>query len=161
MATAPNKNGQEQIDHGRIWWVGLLAIGASVVANLLVRTMLYALFELPAEFPPLQAGAIALLTVLYTFVGVVVFAIVARFARRPITAFRLIATVALILSLVPNLFLARNPDAGPFPGGEAQAFMALLVFHLVTFISVVGMLTTLTVKNGRDQMVESEDEAGS
>lgn len=160
MATT-KENGQEQINRGRIWWVGLLAIGASVIANLLLQTMLYALFDLPADFPPMQTGAIVFFTVLYTFLGVVVFAIVARFARQPVITYRLVAAVALILSLIPNLFLARNPDAGPFPGGDEQAFMALLVFHLVSFIIVVGMLTTMTVENGRDQAVKSDNEANS
>lgn len=134
------------LDNGRIWKAGLLAIGASVVANLATFFVLSALLDLPTDFPPLSAGAIAFMTVLFTFIAVVVFAIVARVSKRPIRTYWIIATVAFVISIIPNLLAAMNPAIFPFPGGTTQAFLALIVFHVVAFLVTVGILTTRTIK---------------
>lgn len=45
---------QSNIDGRPVWQIGLLAIVALVVANLIVRAIALALLDLPAGFLPLQ-----------------------------------------------------------------------------------------------------------
>lgn len=132
------------IDHGRIWWVGLLAVVVAVVANLIVRAIVFAIWDLPAEFPPLQVGAIAFLTAVGLIAATAVFAVVARVASRPIRTYRIIGVVAFIVSILPNLGLAANPSAAPFPGGSSLTFLVLVIFHVVAAAIAIGLLTTLT-----------------
>ena len=61
--------------------MGLVAIVASVIANLVAFFILNAILDLPsaADFPSLSPLPIALLTTVFTFIGVVVFASVLTF----------------------------------------------------------------------------------
>jgi hypothetical protein len=132
------------VDLGRLWWVGLVAILASVVANLIALGLALALVDLPAGFQPLQAGPIILFTTLGVLGAVVVFGLVARFAGRPIRTYWIVAIVALLLSLIPNFALAMDPASAPMPGGTTTAYLVLIVFHVVAALVAVPILTTMT-----------------
>ena len=137
---------QERINAARIWLAGLVSVIASVIANLLARAVLFAVLPLPAEFPPLQVGAVAMLTAVGTLLAAVVYALIVRLTRRPVTIFRWVAIAALILSILPNLALVANSTAipFPFPGASSLAFGALIVFHLIAALVSVSALTILT-----------------
>lgn len=139
-----SSTGGEQVAGRRIWQAGVLAIVAAVVANVLVRMLLFAVLDLPTDFPPLQIGAIALFTALGVGIGVGVFALINRRSQQPIRTFRRVAIIALVISIVPNLALMFNPASAPFPGGSALAFGVLIIFHLVAGAIAIGLLTTLT-----------------
>lgn len=143
------KLSQEQVNLGRIWLAGLLGSAGAVIANLITRAVLFAALPLPAEFPPLQMGAIAMLTAIGTLLAAVVYALVARFLSRPVTVFRWIAIVVLIVSILPNFALMVNPTAipFPFPGASGLAFGVLIVFHIVAALVSVLTLTGMTRKN--------------
>jgi hypothetical protein len=145
----------KKLTHGsvnakRIWLAGLVGAAASVIANLLARAVLFAVLPLPAEFPPLQVGAIAMLTAVGTLLAAVVYALIVRLTSRPVMVFRWVALAALILSIVPNLALMADPTAipFPFPGASSQAFGALIVFHVVAALVSVITLTSLTRERG-------------
>jgi hypothetical protein len=130
---------------GRIWIAGLVAIVGSVVANLLTVPLMWALAPgVPADFPPFQMGSIAIFTALQVGLGVGVFALIARFTRRPIRIFTIVALAALALSLIPNLTLAANPAAAPFPGGTSAAFLALIIPHFVAAAVTIFALVRLS-----------------
>lgn len=131
---------------GRIWWVGLLGAAASVAANLILRAVFFMVLPLPDAFPPLQPAAIAAFTLIGTILAAVVFAVVVRFSRTPLRTFRIVAGVALVLSILPNFGLMVNPSAAPFPGGSALAFGILIVFHGVAALVCVEILTRMTRK---------------
>jgi hypothetical protein len=135
----------EKVDFRKIWWVGLLAVLASVVANLLVRAVGLALIDAPADFVPLQGpGAVILFTSVQVLAAVIVFAIVARFARRPYRTFTLIAWVALFLSFIPDILLLLNPGAMPMGTPTPGAAALLMSMHVVAFAITLFMLTRLT-----------------
>ena len=140
----------ESVNAKRIWLAGLVGVAASVIANLLARALLFAVLPLPNEFPPLQVGAIAMLTAVGTLLAAVVYALIIRFTRRPVTIFRWVALAALILSILPNLALVADPIAipFPFPGASSLAFGALIVFHVVAALVSVTALTSLTRERG-------------
>jgi Family of unknown function (DUF6069) len=127
----------------RLWWVGLLAIIASVAANLLVRQLALATLGISDEFEELSGiGAIITITSLTTLGvlgAVIVFALLERFARRPILMFKRFAVVALVLSFVPDVLLL----VASVPGATVVSVGVLMSMHVVAFAISVGMLTTL------------------
>ncbi len=127
----------------KIWWVGPLAIVAAIVANLVARGIVLALVDVPAEFPPLQSPTIVFFTTIGVGLGALVFALIGRRAKRPIRTFRIVALVALVVSILPNLSLMANPAGAPFPGATSQGFGLLIVFHVVAAVAAVATLTTL------------------
>jgi hypothetical protein len=134
----------EHVNTRRIWLAGLVGIVASIIANLVVRALLFAVLPLPGDFPPLQPGSLVVFTAVGTFLAAVVFAVIARFSSRPVSTFRIVAIIALVVSVLPNLALMANPEAAPFPGGNALAFGSLVVFHVVAALVSFLALTRLT-----------------
>ncbi len=123
----------ERIDWSRLWWVGLGVLGASVVVNLLVRSAVLALF--PTQI--LTSDHIILLTVIGVLGAILAFALVAWRSARPITLYRRIAGVALLLSFVPDLLLFTA-------GFSVIVVEAYILMHIATAIICVIGLTSFT-----------------
>ena len=139
----------QQVDKSKIWKVGGVAIAASVVANLVAFFILGAILDLPspADFPPLSAGAIGLITAVFAFLAVVAFFIVARVSKNPVRTYWIVATVAFVISIIPNITSALNPEAAPFPFPVASVLgiAVLIVFHVIAYLIVTWALTTKTL----------------
>ena len=71
--------------------------------------------------------------------AVIVFAIVARFARRPYSLYRKIAVGVLVASLIPDLALLWMPE----PAGTIEVIL-LMITHVIAAGVVVWMLERLT-----------------
>ena len=124
----------------RLWWVGLLAIIASVAANVLVRLLAAATLDLsPASLELLDYGGVIVLTTFGVLGAVIVFALLVRFARRPILIFKWIAVVVLLLSFVPDVLLL----VASVPGATALSVGVLMSMHVVAWAISVGTLITL------------------
>ena len=123
----------ERIAWRRLWLVGLFAIIASVIVNAVIAIAAISLLLIPASSTP----RVSVFTVIGALGAVLVFALVARFSRRPIRLFRIIATVVLVLTFIPDLALFS------FLGGAASVTVLLLT-HVATCLICVGMLTTMT-----------------
>lgn len=146
IVSPPASQKAAAVDARRLWWAGPVAAVASVIANLLMRALLVPLFNPPAEFTPLTPPPITLFTLGGTLAAAMVYAVVARLSARPTRAFVIVAGVALIVSILPDLALMANPAAAPFPGGSALTFGLLIVFHVVAALVCVTLLTALTRK---------------
>lgn len=137
----------QRVRYSRLWWVGLLAIALATVANLLVRAIALPFITVPPEFIPVSS---AIPTIVFTVGGVlaavIVFAIVGRFSRQPARAFTLIAVVALLLSLVPNVMMLVDPANAPFPGGNAGSMSVLMIQHVVAAAVAVWVFVTQAVE---------------
>ncbi len=129
---------EERIDWSRLWWVGLGVLVASVMVNLLVRSAVLALF--PTQI--LTSDHIILLTVIGVLGAILVFALVARRAARPITLYRRIAGVALLLSFTPDLLLFTA-------GFSVIVVEAYMFMHIVTAAICVIGLTKFTQRRMR------------
>jgi len=81
-------------------------------------------------------------------------AALARWARRPLRTFRIIAVVALILSFGGPLQVGAGMMQGGAVGGAAVA--AMLVMHVVAAAIIVGLLTTLAHTTERGGITEME-----
>jgi hypothetical protein len=127
---------KEQIAWNRLWWVGPLVIVASLVVNLLVRSAVLALF--PTQI--ITADHIILLTVLGTLGAILVFALAAWRAARPMTLYRRIAVVALLFSFVPDILIFMT-------GYSAIVTGAYLLMHITTAaICIIGLTKLIEVK---------------
>ncbi len=134
-----------RVAFGKLLWVGLLSIGVAVLADLLVRTAAIAFFGVPEGFVYLQApfliGSIAFFGVLATLV----FALVARFARRPVRLYRILASIALLVSFL-NPIMALSGQF-PAPGMNIHIFWTMIVMHCIAALIIVSLLTRLSVTN--------------
>ena len=127
---------KEQIAWSRLWWVGALVIASSLVVNLLISSATVALF--PTQI--ITADHIIMLTVLGTLAAILVFALVAWRATRPITLYRRIAVVALFLSFVPDILIFMTGYSGIVTG-------AYLLMHITTAaICIVGLTRLMEAK---------------
>ena len=134
----------DRMTNGRIslglLWVGLLAILASVGANVLVRLLAAATLDLsPASLELLDYGGVIVLTTFGVLGAVIVFALLVRFARWPILIFKWIAVVVLLLSFVPDVLLL----VASVPGATAVSVGVLMSMHVVAWAISVGTLITL------------------
>ena len=123
----------ERIAWQRLWLVGLFAIIASVIVDTVIVSAAISLLLISASF----TQRVSVFTGIGSLGAVLVFALVARFSRRPIRLFRIIATVVLVLTFIPDLALFS------FLGGAASVTV-LLLMHVATYLICVGMLTTMT-----------------
>ena len=115
----------------RAWMVWLQTIVGAVAANLLLRAGALALFDIPSEFEPL---ATAVPTILFTVIGVAAGLLVALAvdgtSANPVPLFRKIVIVALLLSLLPDLYMFTSSGAAAFPGATVPAVVTLMLQHV-------------------------------
>ena len=123
----------------RLLWAGPVAVAAAVAATLVARAVAAAILPpLDPRFVEMLPQSVAIFTGFLFTLAVGVFALVARFAKRPIETFQVIAAIALVASWVPD-YLIRND-----PGASTGAILALVVLHAVAAAAVVWTLSTLT-----------------
>jgi hypothetical protein len=118
-----------------------IAALAATVANVLLRFIAVALLDIPQpEFEPLQLRDVIVSSLGATIVAGLVWALIVRFARDPTRTFRIVAAVALVLSLAAPLQvgLADPPD---YPGTDAGSVGTLIAMHLVTAAICVAVFT--------------------
>jgi len=137
--TRRTRDGAARSSLSRLWWLGPLTVVAALIANIAVRAVALALFAVSPLFPHFMWDHLVGFTLVSVTAVVVVFALVARSARRPLHRYRQIAAVFLILSLLPDvvLFYGDDPTASP------AAIIALMVMHVVDAAVCVGLLTIL------------------
>ena len=125
----------------KLWWVGPLTVLASIVGVLIVRVIAVAILN--PDPTPLALGWV--MPILFTAVlcsgAVLVFALVARFAKAPIRTYQTIAFVVLLLSLLPDIGFAQ----APMPGANWPNAIALMIMHVVAWAITVFMLSKLSV----------------
>ena len=115
----------------RAWAVWLRTILGAVAANLVVRAAGLAVFAIPPEFEPLaMAGPTVFLTVVGVAAGLGVAVAVDRLSARPVPLFRRIVVAALLLSLLPDLWLLTEGAAEGFPGATVPAVAILMAQHV-------------------------------
>ena len=125
----------------RLLWVGPLALVASLVATVLIRTIAVAAFDVPSELESLRIGAVILLTIVGVVGAVAVFAVISKWARRPVQLYLKIAVVALLLSWVPDIDILISE---PYRGTGVDSVGTLMSMHAVVAVITVTLLIKLT-----------------
>jgi len=141
-ATSTDTARNRRVFWGRLVPAGALALVLAAAANAVLYLVTSSLGAMPQDVDANGQGPITLpmvvaMSAVGAVVGTLVYAVVGRFARRPVRVFRLVSALALVLSFV-----------GPFtiPGAPAAMVGALLLMHTIAAVTVVGLLTTLAAK---------------
>jgi hypothetical protein len=101
---APSRDG---VSFARLFWVGPLTILAALGVNLLIRFVAQSLDPSLARMGQLGTPLVSL-TLQGAIGAVVVFAIMAAVVPRPILWYRVLAVVALLASVVPDIALGMG-----------------------------------------------------
>ena len=130
---------EQRIQAGRLWWIGLLTIVAALVVNILISLVAKGLFTIAPTFLPLQMFFIPF-TIFGSLGAIIVFALLGRFARRPISTFRRTVWIVLLVSFIPDLLVGFLK---PYVGTTPLAVGTLMVMHVATAMICLNMLLRL------------------
>lgn len=124
------------------WIVWLRTILGAVAANLVLRAAALAVFDIPPGFEPLAtAGPTVFLTVVGVGAGLGVAVAVDKRSERPVPLFQRIVVVALLLSLLPDLWMLTDSGGEAFPGATVPAVVTLIVQHVAAAAIVLWSAT--------------------
>lgn len=133
---------REHVALHKLIWVGPLTIVATIIANLILRTIAVSILGIPETFQYLQAPYIIGSTIFFVLLALLVFVLVNRFASHPIRFYRILAFVVLCVSFLSPLMALIG--LFPAPGMTLSIFWTMIAMHSVSAAIVVGLLTTLT-----------------
>jgi uncharacterized membrane protein len=117
-------NRRDRISFMRLLWVAPLTVVLSVAVNFLVKFVVQALDPTLSHMGQLQTPLVSL-TVQGAVAAIVVFAVVAAFVPRPVFWYRIIATVALLVSLIPDIALGMGGAASMWGMRLVGPFLSL------------------------------------
>jgi hypothetical protein len=118
-------------------------VAAAVAAAVVVAIVAWVetrLLGIDPSFQPMTPPAAATVTVLYTFIGTGVLAVVTRVAADPRSAFLRVAVVALALSFLPQVGLLVSGIEVPMGEFTFTNALALSSLHLVAAAVVLPIL---------------------
>ena len=93
----------------RLLWVAPLTVVVALVVNLIIKTVVQALNPSLTEMGQLGRPLI-ILTLEGAILAVIVFSLMVWLVPHPIRWFRVVAVVALLISLIPDLLLVLGGD---------------------------------------------------
>lgn len=131
--------GEKCVAWGRMVLVALLAAVVAAAANTVVYLVAAGAGAMPQEVivngqGPITLPVVAAMSAQGAIAGAVVYALISRFARRPVRVFRIVAAAVLVLSFAGPLTISDAP---------ISMIVALEAMHVVDAAIVVGLLTTM------------------
>ena len=129
-----------RIPTSRILLAGLAAGVLAAIANTIVRIIAVSVQTVDPVFLPLTWGPPAVFSIIGAIGATLVFWIISRTARRPVTTFTRVAIVTLVVSLVPNLFMLQAGSPMNMPGTTVGTVAALIVMHIVAAAVIITVL---------------------
>lgn len=138
-STTMSSGATARIPLNRIVRAGVIAAITAIVANIIVFYIASALGWMPSTFinpqlgRPIGVGEVIGSTIVGAVGATVLFALLARFTRRPVMIFRIVALIALVLSFATPFSLA---------GAPLSLILTLEVMHIVAAAIIIGVLTT-------------------
>ena len=142
-ATVQAQSGRK-LSFTRVLLAGAIAIVVASVANALIGWLAVNLFGIGANFLPLaNLPFTMILSAILLVLATVVFLVINAFASNPARVFNIVALVALLLSLIPDVMLLVNPGSFPPEMGTATlgAVIVLMVQHIVAYLAAVWAFT--------------------
>lgn len=114
-------------------WLSPLAMGAASVANLALYAAAGALFPAVTAWPGAGVGQIIGATGAYLLIGTLVFALIARFAARPVRTYWIVATAALVLSMWMPISAGLGYTAPGVPPADLVTVITLCLMHVAAY----------------------------
>jgi hypothetical protein len=102
--------GRDGVSFTRLLWVAPLTVIVALIVNLIIKTLVQAIDPSLSEMGQLGRPLI-ILTLEGAILAVIVFALVVWLVPHPIRRFRIVAVIALLISLIPDLMLGLGGDA--------------------------------------------------
>ncbi len=138
-ATQGSRVGGERVaGFGRLLIYGAVAGVAAAMASAVIYLVASTLGAMPqdvlANGQPITLGAVVTSTLVPAILAAVLFALLGRFTRRPISIFRVVAVVFLLASFVTPFSI---------PGAPVPMILALLLMHVVAAAIIVVVLTRI------------------
>jgi len=127
-----------------VWKAGVGGIIAAAILNALVVIVATRVFGLNAagDFPPLNGpGAVVMFTVVFLAVATFVFQLIAARSARPLAVFRNVAVAVTILSFLPDVWLAMQPQSAG--GATLPEALTLMVTHMVAAAAIYGAFSRI------------------
>ncbi len=147
MSTSMSNPTPRAVDHSKLLSASILSVVGAAVANAILFFIVNAFYDIPEGFLPLSLVPILLLTVVGTSLGALVFWFLSRRSSTPSRTYIIVAAIALIVSIIPNILSAMNPTAMPFPfPAVSSAFLVLILFHVVAAVVSVWILITRSTR---------------
>ena len=127
----------EQVDYGKLWWLTLVAGVISGIANALLYFGAQAIGfvgdivpSFMADSPQPFAPAIVITSILFTAIGGALVWVLDRFSAKPITTWRNLAIVGLLLSYVQPFFAFS----------KTNDIILLLLMHTLAGIIAIAII---------------------
>jgi hypothetical protein len=121
---APRAETRDRVSFARLAWVAPLTVGAALAVCYAIKLLLISLDASLASMGQLQLPMLSL-TLQGAVAACVVFAIVAALVPRPIFWYRILAVLALLVSLIPDVALGMGGAAAGFGMRLVQPFLSL------------------------------------
>ncbi len=138
MATTFAAPSTKRVDNGKLWQTAGIVAAISVVVNLIIRVLAVTLFPIPAEFLPLGWGAPVIVTIIGVIGAALVFMLIGRVSKTPSATYRLVATIALIVTLIPDVLMLFGQGM-PMAGATPQGALALILMHIAPYLLAVQL----------------------
>jgi hypothetical protein len=131
-----------KVSFSRALMAGAITIVATVVANLILRWLGMLILPVDPSFMPLATWQpTVIFTVMFLILATIVFLVINAFAANPPRVFTIVATVALVLSIIPDFMLLVNPTAMPVGTPTLGAVILLILFHVVGYVIALWAFT--------------------
>ncbi len=132
-----------KLPFSRVLAAGGIAIVGSVIANLVVYFVGRMLVQPPADFQPLASPMPTILfTTFFLVIATAVFAVINAWSSNRARVFTIVAVIALVLGLIPDIMLLVSPESSPMGTPTVSAVLVLIVMHFVAFaITMWSFLT--------------------
>lgn len=129
----------------RLLWVSPLAMLAASAVNLGLYAAAGQVFPQVTAWPGAGPAQIVGATVVYLLVGTLVFALVARFAKRPARTYSILATIGLLLSLFMPISAGFGYGAPGAPTPDAATVATLSLMHVAAYLISVPMFNRMVL----------------
>lgn len=139
----------------RLWWVGLVAILASWISNMILRLAGIAIFAISSHFIPIGIFPVTFWTVVTGIGATVVFYLVARFSRNPVPIFLVIAFIVYFMTFYPDYLILYHQIS---PGTTFYSVGTLLTMHIIEACITVCVLLMLGFERKRKGIPIAKDE---
>lgn len=142
MSTTTAADHPGKLPFSRVLLAGVVAIVGSVVANLVVFWVGGMIAQPNPDFQPLASPMPTIIfTTLFLVIATAIYAIINAFTRNPVRVWTIVAWIALLVGLIPDIMLIVNPAPSPMGTPTLPAVLVLIVMHFVAFAITMWAFT--------------------